>query len=90
MRRFSRILYCQEVNKPYLCPKIKVMTGEEQNKYARTILTEEQMQELEERFFSSDVYAREGQTLMFDGMLNPITILAAADYIRSLDTFKED
>ena len=65
------------------------MTKEEYDKYAQTVLTEEQLDELEERYFENDVYDHDGQRLLIDGSIDPITILAAADYIRSLDTFKE-
>ena len=65
------------------------MTKEEYDKYAQTVLTEEQLEELEERYFYGDIYGRDGQGLLIDGEIDPITILAAADYIRSLDTFKE-
>ena len=63
------------------------MTKEEYDKYAQTELTEEQLEELEERYFEHDIYCRDGQRLLIDGSIDPITILAAADYIRSLDTF---
>jgi hypothetical protein len=65
------------------------MTKEEYDKYAQTVLTEEQLNELEERYFKHDVYDHDGQILLIDGSIDPITILAAADYIRSLDTFNE-
>ena len=65
------------------------MTKEEYDKYAQTVLTEGQLDELEERYFEHDVYDQDGQRLLIDGSIDPITILAAADYIRSLDTFKE-
>lgn len=65
------------------------MTKEEYDKYAQTVLTEEQLDELEERYFEHEVYCHYGQRLLIDGSIDPITILAAADYIRSLDTFKE-
>ena len=66
------------------------MTKEEYDKYALTVLTDEQLEELEERYFEHDIYHREGQRMWIEGQINPITILAAADYIRSLDTFKEN
>ena len=65
------------------------MTKEEYDKYAQTVLTAEQLNELEERYFKHDVYDHDGQILLIDGSIDPITILAAADYIRSLDTFNE-
>lgn len=65
------------------------MTKEEYQKYAHVKLTEEQMEELEDRYFEHDVYAIDEQHLMIDGSIDPITILAAADYIRSLDTFNK-
>lgn len=63
------------------------MKKEEYDKYAQTVLTEEQLDELEKRYFEHDVYDRDGQRLMIDGSIDPITILAAADYIRGLDTY---
>ena len=65
------------------------MTKEEYDKYAQTVLTEEQLDELEERYFEHEVYCHDGQRLLIDGSIDPITILAAADYIRSLNTFNE-
>ena len=66
------------------------MTKEEYDKYALTVLTDEQMEELEERYFKHDIDNRIGQRMWIEGQIDPITILAAADYIRSLDTFKEN
>ena len=45
-------------------------------------LTEEQMQELAERFFENEYYAIDGSVLMIDGHVSISTILEAADWIR--------
>lgn len=45
-------------------------------------LTEEQANELAERFFDDVCYARDGSVLMIDGNVHISTILDAADWIR--------
>ena len=49
-------------------------------------LTEQQMEELSEKFFSDECYGIEGNALMIDGYVFVDTILAAADYIRDIQT----
>lgn len=45
-------------------------------------LTEEQIQELAEKFFEHDYFGIEDDAIMIDGSIDVETILAAADWIR--------
>ena len=45
-------------------------------------LTEQQMEELVDKFFSEGTYAVDGQIICFDGFLHIEDILNAAEYIK--------
>ena len=51
-------------------------------------LTEEQTQELAEKFFEHDYYAVEDDVMFIDGHVSVDAILAAADWIRGLEDNK--
>ena len=48
------------------------------------VLTEEQMSDVEEKFFEHDCFAIEDNVFMIDGHISVQTILDAADYIRQI------
>lgn len=56
--------------------------------YAHVKLSDEQMEELSDKFFDECTYAIDGQVLMVDGHIDIITILLAADHIKGL--FEKD
>lgn len=46
-------------------------------------LTEDQVEELAEKFFEYDYYGVENEVIFIDGSISISTILAAADWIRA-------
>ena len=53
-------------------------------------LTEQQMEELIDKFFPHDYYGYEDDVIFIDGHVSVDTILKAADWIRGLEDNKPD